>query len=245
MSLTTQGIVLLILYVDDMIITGDDTAGISEVKEFFSTNFEMKDLRSLNYFLGIEVLTYDNGISLSEVKYATDLLSKAGIGDDKIENTPLEPNVRFSPIDGTFLSNATLYRTLVGDSLISWRRKKQTLASRSSIESEYRALVDTTAEILWPRWLLAEMSVPQSSATTLYCDNRSAIQIAHNDVFHERTKHIEIDCHFTRQHIDLGAIRLASIGSLDQPANVFTKPHLPRRLQVLVAKLNLISSKPF
>ena len=88
------------------------------------------------------------------------------------------------------------------------------------------------------------MSVPQSSVTTLYCDNHSAIQIAHNDVFNERTKHIEIDCHFTRQHTYLGSIRLACIGSSYQPADAFTKPHLPRRFEEFVAKLNLIWSKP-
>ena len=65
---TTKGIVLLILYVDDMIITSDDTVKISEVKNFLSTNFEMKDLGSLNYFMGIEVLISNNGISLYHVK---------------------------------------------------------------------------------------------------------------------------------------------------------------------------------
>jgi hypothetical protein len=67
--------------------------------------------------------------------------------------------------------------------------------SRSSTEAEYRALADTTSELLALRWLLEDMGVTYSSPTIIHCDNRSAIQIAHNDVFHERTKHIEIDCH--------------------------------------------------
>lgn len=103
---TTKGIVIFILYLDDMIITAEDNAGISEVKEFFITNFEMKDLGSLNYFLGVEVLKSDNDICLYQVKYSTYLLSKTGISDNKIESTPLEPNVQFSPSDGTLLSNA-------------------------------------------------------------------------------------------------------------------------------------------
>ena len=84
---------------------------------------------------------------------------------------------------------------LLGISLVSWRSKKQDVVSRSSTEAEYHALADTTWELVW---LMANMGAPQPIATPLYCDNRSAIYIAHNDVFHECTKHIEIDCNITR-----------------------------------------------
>jgi len=57
------------------------------------------------------------------------------------------------------------------------------------------------------------MTVPQTIATSIYCDNQSAIQIGHNDVFYEQKKHIELDCHFTSQHIVRGTIRLLSISS--------------------------------
>ncbi|MCI30088.1 hypothetical protein A2U01_0051297, partial [Trifolium medium] len=63
----------------------------------------------------------------------------------------------------------------LGDSLISWHSKKQTLTARSSTEAEYRALADTTSEISWIRWLLADLETSHSSPTDLYCDNRSAI----------------------------------------------------------------------
>ncbi|XP_063948243.1 uncharacterized mitochondrial protein AtMg00810-like [Daucus carota subsp. sativus] len=94
----------------------------------------------------------------------------------------------------------------LGDSLISWRSKKQSPASKSTAESEYRALADTTQELIWLRCLLEDMSVTHSPATSIYCDSKSAIDIAHNDVFHERTKHIEIDCHFTRQQVAKGTV---------------------------------------
>ena len=75
--------------------------------------------------------------------------------------------------------------------------------AHSSSEVEYRTLVDTTSELLWLRWLLKDLGVSTSSAAPLYCDNQSVIHIAHNDIFHERTKHIEIDCHFIRYHLSI------------------------------------------
>ena len=90
---------------------------------------------------------------------------------------------------------------LLGDSLIYWRSKKQTVVARSNTEAEYRTLTATTTELIWLRWLLHDLGVGCFIATKLHCDNRSAIQISHNDVFHERTKHIEIDCHFIRHHL--------------------------------------------
>jgi len=111
--------------------------------------------------------------------------------------------------------STTGFCIFLGDSLISWRSKKQTLVARSSTKAEYRALGDTISEILWLRWLLADLETSQSLPTDLYCDNRSAIQIVHNDVFHERTKHIEIDCHFIRQNLLHGELHLISIGTFD------------------------------
>jgi len=70
----------------------------------------MKDLGPLSYFLGLEVLSSEDGISLSQAKYTSDLLTKAGLSDCKVESMPLETNVRFLPTDGTPLPDPTLYR---------------------------------------------------------------------------------------------------------------------------------------
>ena len=111
--------------------------------------------------------------------------------------------------------STTGYCFLLGYSLISWRSKKQTVVALSNTEAEYRVLAATTAELIWLRWLLQDLNVNCSTATKLHCDNRSAIQIAHNDVFHERTKHIEIDCHFIRHHLLQGTLTLQSVLSQD------------------------------
>ena len=90
----------------------------------------------------------------------------------------------FCGVDGLSTGPPVLGRH---NSLISWRSKKQIVVARSSTEAEYRALAATTTELIWLHWLLQDLGVDSSTATKLHCDNRSVIQIAHNDIFHERT----------------------------------------------------------
>ncbi|KAL4036994.1 hypothetical protein IC575_000575 [Cucumis melo] len=111
---TPQGIVLLLLYVDDMIITGNDPHAISDLQHYLGQHFEMKDLGSLNYFLGLEVSRRSDGYLLSQAKYASDLLARSGITDSSTTSTPLDPNVHLTPYDGVPLENVSLYRQLVG-----------------------------------------------------------------------------------------------------------------------------------
>ena len=82
------------------------------------------------------------------------------------------------------------------------------------------------------------------SVTPVYCDNRSVIQNAHNDVFYERTKHIEIDCHLLCHHLLQGSLQLHFVTSRDQLADIFTKSHPSERFRDLVSKLKLVSSTP-
>jgi hypothetical protein len=74
----------------------------------------------------------------------------------------------------------------------------------------------------------------------MYCDNQSSIQIAHNSIFHERTKHIEIDCHLTRHHLKHGTIALLFVPSALQIVNFFTKAHFISRFRFLVGKLSML-----
>ncbi|XP_024640801.1 uncharacterized mitochondrial protein AtMg00810-like [Medicago truncatula] len=97
-----------------MIISGDDSIGIEELKQFLCHHFEMKDLEPLSYFLGLEALSSNDDLFLSQAKYASDLVSQAGLTDCKIEYTRLEPNIQFTPQDGTLLDDATLYWHFVG-----------------------------------------------------------------------------------------------------------------------------------
>ena len=108
-------IILLFLYVDDMIITGDDLNGIQELMDFLSQQFEMKDLGHLNYFLGLEIIHSTDGLYITQAKYTCELLSRARLTNSKNVDTPVEFNAHLTLSGGKPLSNLSLYRRLVGN----------------------------------------------------------------------------------------------------------------------------------
>ena len=112
---TNKDTILLLLYVDDMIITGDDLNGIQELKDFLSQQFETKDLVHLSYFLGLEITHSTDGLYITQAKYASELLSRAGLTDSKTVDTPVELNAHLTPSGGKPLSNPFLHRHLVGN----------------------------------------------------------------------------------------------------------------------------------
>ena len=111
---TPTGIVLLLIYVDDMIITGSDHAAIQQIKDQLHASFHMKDLSGLHYFLGLKVCCDSKGIFLHQHKYTVDLLSLAGLASANPVDTPLEVNVKYHRDEGDLLSDPLLYRQLVG-----------------------------------------------------------------------------------------------------------------------------------
>ncbi|XP_028088677.1 uncharacterized protein LOC114289206 [Camellia sinensis] len=106
--------IILLVYVDDIILTGDDSIGIAKVKQGLSRVFDIKDLGPLKYFLGIEVAHSCSGISLSQWKYTLDLLRDTSMMRCKSASTPMDLNLKLSPESGELLSDPSRYQRLVG-----------------------------------------------------------------------------------------------------------------------------------
>jgi len=115
------------------------------------------------------------------------------------------------------------YAVFLGNSLVSWSSKCQPTVSRSSAEAEYRAVANGVAEATWLRQLLQELHQPLQSACLVYCDNVSAVYLSTNPIQHQRTKHVEIDLHFVRERVAIGAVRVLHVPTTSQFADVFTK----------------------
>lgn len=103
----------------------------------------------------------------------------------------------------------------LGKSLISWKPKKQSTVARSSIEVEYRSMAVTATEVVWLDGLLTEIGIRRKQSIKPFCDSKAALQIAANLIYHERTKHIEVDCHFIREIIQNDLIKTEHVSSTE------------------------------
>ncbi|XP_034217357.1 uncharacterized mitochondrial protein AtMg00810-like [Prunus dulcis] len=249
---------IILIYVDDIVITENDPKAIQSLKDFLHARFRIKDLGNLKIFLGIEVARSKKGIFISQRKYALDILDDAGLLGARPYSFPMEQTLRLNPTDGKPLQDPTRYRRLVGrliyltvtrpdlsftvhvlsrfmhephqphldaalrvlrylkgypgqgilfpttnnlklkafcdsdwascptnrrsvtgyctflgDSLISWKTKKQNTVARSSTEAEYRAMADACCELTWLRYILKDLGIQHSEPAVLHCDNHT------------------------------------------------------------------------
>ncbi|KAL7592162.1 uncharacterized mitochondrial protein AtMg00810-like [Lactuca sativa] len=289
----------LLVYVDDLISK-------------LHTEFKIKDLGHLSYFLGLEAKHLLSRLFLSQSKYAHAIVSHAGLLESKPVATPLSPSVSFVasgiPYEGPthyhslvgalqyltithpdfsyavnqvsqFLQaptidhyqavkrliryvNGTLsygltfsrptsmnlfgysdadwarcldtrqstygYSIFLGGNLVSWSAKKQPTVSRSSCESEYRAMANIAAELIWITHLLCELHFLPTGRPTILCDNYSALFLTQNLMSHKRAKYIDLDYHFVRELVVSGKLVTMFVPTKLQVADIFTKS-LPRQ----------------
>ncbi|XP_022040579.1 uncharacterized mitochondrial protein AtMg00810-like [Helianthus annuus] len=318
----------LLVYVDDLILTGNDENLIHIFISQLNQEFSIKDLGDLNYFLGLEVVYTDSGLFLTRAKYAKDILIRAQLLDSKPISTPLTPHESFTSA-GLSYSDPTLYRSLVGalqyltitrpdlsyavkqlsqflhnptidhfravkrllrfvkgtlsfgltynhphkqsilgysdadwarcldtrrstygysiflgGNLVSWNAKKQPTVSRSSCESEYRAMSNTATELVWITHLLRELHALPPDRPTLLCDNKSALFMTQNPVSHKRAEHIDLDYHFIRELVHSGKLYTKFVPTNLHVADIFIKS-LPRAQFEAFRTMLLLGPPPF
>ena len=105
---------IVLVYVDDLIITGDDIREIQQTRENLSVRFQMTEIGELKHFLGLEVDRTKEGLFLCQQKYTRDILQKFGMLECKPVSSPMEPNSKICAHEGRKLDDGTMYRQLIG-----------------------------------------------------------------------------------------------------------------------------------
>ncbi|KAL2246099.1 UNVERIFIED_CONTAM: Retrovirus-related Pol polyprotein from transposon RE1 [Sesamum indicum] len=285
-----HGYIVLLVYVDDILLTAPTDTDLMNVKKYLDDMFTIKDLGTAKYFLGIEFTNSSQGLLATQHKYVTDIVKDMGLMQSKIKNTPLPVGVKLSSQDSDPLPDPSGYQAAVhlvkylrgcadtglffplqnklnliafsdadwggclqtrksltgfcvflGETPISWKTKKQVTVSRSTTEAEYRSLASTVCELVWITSLLREFEIEVGLPIPLFCDNKAAIHITANPVFHETTKHLDIDCHIVREKFKQGLVLPTHVKATDQVADIFTKSLPAPAFQVMKSKLKLMS----
>ncbi|KAL0434256.1 UNVERIFIED_CONTAM: Retrovirus-related Pol polyprotein from transposon TNT 1-94 [Sesamum latifolium] len=227
-GMVSHGFLALLVYVDDVLITCTSDTLIQNVKSYLDRLFTIKDLGYVKYFLGLEVARSSDGLSVSQHKYICDIVTELHLQDAKSCTTPLPFGLKFSANEGAILQEPDrvhlpwLYFSLqrIHFSLVlSW----MLMGRRVLIVGEYCGMATTVCELLWITYILKDFQVPLTIPIPFWCDNQAALHITANPVFHERTKHLDIDCHIVRDKYKEGFISPGHIAGHLQPADAFTK----------------------
>ncbi|XP_020551683.1 uncharacterized protein LOC110012423 [Sesamum indicum] len=326
---STDGFLVLLLYVDDILVVGTFTEHIAAVKDYLDRLFTIKDLGVAKYFLGLEVARSSQGIIVTQTKYIKDIMIDTSMRHARAVTTPLPPGIKFIEDAGAQLPHPELYRRLVGrllylnftrpdtshacqqlseflqrpcqrhlgaalhlvqylkgtlhkglffpsqnslelraysdadwascidtrrsltgyciflgDALVSWKIKKQNIVSHSTAEAEYRSMGSTICELTWVVYLLMDFGISASIPIPFFCDNQAALHIVNNPVFHERTKHLDIDCHIVRDKFKFGLINPVHVPGKAQLADFFTKSLPAPSFFRFLSKLGLVDFTP-
>jgi len=301
--------VLILVYVDDVIISGASDKLIDDLIRRLRAKFEIGEEGPVDYFLGMSVDDTGKEVRLSQSHYVQKIIDRCGYSDLSEVDTPMaeglsitkdpddelfedfdirskigslmfamvctRPDIcyavsylaRFTThpsravcsavsrvfrylkgtihygitlgheakaeltvyCDSDFAGDTTDYKStsgvmvLIGSTITNWYCSKQTITAQSSTDAEIIAMNFATKEIIWMRGLLTELGVDMSLPTKLFCDNQSAIKLAHNPVFHKRTKHIMLKFALLVEQMKLDNLILEFVKSAENLADMFTK----------------------
>ncbi|WVZ79350.1 LOW QUALITY PROTEIN: hypothetical protein U9M48_026940 [Paspalum notatum var. saurae] len=302
-----EGILIVGVYVDDLIVTGSEQQEIKKFKSEMAAKFKMSDLGLLTYYLGIEG---KQAIELCQSAYALKLLERAGLSTaEKVDATHYRslvgglrylthtrPNITFAvgyvsrfmedPRKDHMAAVKHLLRYIAGTCAlglayprrkktsdlhlfgfsdsdmggdidgrkstsgmvffletcpISWQSQKQKIVALSTCEAEYISGAAAACHGIWLRRLLEDITGQTVAAPILRIDNKSAIELAKNPVFHSRSKHIDIKFHFIRDCVERKQVVLEQVGTEQQLADVFTKPLGKNNFKKLKSQMGMVT----
>ncbi|KAH9680638.1 retrovirus-related pol polyprotein from transposon RE1 [Citrus sinensis] len=262
-------VILVLVYVDDIILTGSNPQLIQQVIQDMHHTFALKDLGDLNYFLGIEVVKSATGLYLSQAKYIADILAKHDMVYSSPVSTPTSTSQYLTKDSDDIIQNVSQYRSIVGalqyvtltrpDIAYSVNKLSQFLSNpRTSHWDACKRLL---------RYLKGNLHLGlhfhMTGALQLHCftdsdwasdrddrksvagyavylgPNLGAIALAYNPVYHAKTKHVELDIHFIRDKVAAKSIEVSYVPSDDQSANILTKALSFKQFDYLQHKLNV------
>nr|GEY55852.1 ribonuclease H-like domain, reverse transcriptase, RNA-dependent DNA polymerase [Tanacetum cinerariifolium] len=230
----------------DLIITGTPKKEIDKFKAQMGEKFEMSDLGLLAYYLGIEVTQTDGDISIKQSAYANKILKEAGMLDCNETLILMDPRTRLTKSFHARTKRATYegYKTVLryikgtkdygitymhnegnkihGFSDSSYGVNTQEGKGTTGIIFYYATAAATQA--LWLKRPLNKLTHSQEEKVTIKVDNKSAIALMKNPVFHERSKHIDTKYHFIREYVEREDIQVKFISY--QPPTTLMKARL-------------------
>ncbi|KAG7565310.1 Integrase catalytic core [Arabidopsis suecica] len=309
---TKEHLLVVVVYVDDLLVTGSSLSLILDFKKGMSTKFEMSDLGKLTYYLGIEVCQHEGGITLKQERYASKIMNETRMEGCNTVHSPMNANLKLSKAPEEKNIDETEYRRSIGclryllhtrpdlsfcvgvlsrymqepkeshgaalkhvlrylegtkgyglvferktelrldtrligysdsshnvdeddgksttghifylhDCPITWCTQKQNTVALSSCEAEFMAATEASKQAIWLQDLLSEVTGKTCEKVVLRIDNKSAIALAKNPVFHGRSKHIHKRYHFIRECVENDQVELEHVPGEEQKADILTK----------------------
>ncbi|GKU99951.1 hypothetical protein SLEP1_g12725 [Rubroshorea leprosula] len=260
LSLADSTRLYFLVYVDDILLIGNDSGLLRSLVHKMGQCFSLKDLGPLTFFLGIEVIQTHARLLLSQHKYILDILCRANMDDAKPVSTPLPSSANLSSLAGSALSNGSEYRRILGSLqylTLTWPDISfaPSLSLHAYSDSDWvgdrDSSISTTGYVVFLgsnpiSWRASKQrAVARSSTEAKYralAATTSKLIWVRNLLSELGVFHIAIDLHFVRDLVDRGFLHVSHISTRDQFADGFTKPLSSARFCLLRSKLGIVDS---